>query len=220
MTNDPSSMRGPCDSCDLIREADHRIANHLALLASYVRLKANELAAQGERDDVATTQMVLGAVGVQLDLIAGLHRGFLNASPETAVQLPARLEQVCQTVRGGLARGVLTVDLPSSYPMAPSLVAPVTQAVAEALINAVKHGARPGEAPRIALRATRTPGGGLVIEIADRGPGLTGDARPTGSGMRLMRALCDQVGADLAFETRAEGLLVRMTLPDPPALRV
>lgn len=34
----------PCDGCRLIQEADHRIANHLAMLAASVRLKELELA--------------------------------------------------------------------------------------------------------------------------------------------------------------------------------
>ncbi|PLR28634.1 hypothetical protein SGCZBJ_01930 [Caulobacter zeae] len=203
----------PCDSCDQIREADHRIANHLALLAGYVRLKALELSRAGKQVDAATAHMMLAAVGVQLDLIASLHRGFLNAPPDAAVQLPSRLKQLCAAVGGALGQGRLRVDVLPDYPMAPERVAPLTQAVAEALINAVKHGVRHGQAPEIQLRAARTSDGGLVVEVADRGPGLPSEQAEGGTGMKLMRALCAQIGATLTFASQPAGLVVRIMLP-------
>jgi hypothetical protein len=64
----------PCDDCNLTREADHRTANHLALLAGHVRLKANELAGAPGPLDPANIQLLLSGVVAQIGAISRLHR--------------------------------------------------------------------------------------------------------------------------------------------------
>lgn len=78
-----------------------------------------------------------------------------------------------------------------------------------------------GVAGKIGIASRNRPEGGLVIEIADDGVGLPEGFDPTmGSrtGLRLMRALAEQLGGRLDFEQGLIGLAVRLELPPPASL--
>jgi len=98
--------------------------------------------------------------------------------------------------------------------VAPGRLLPLTQIVAEAVTNAVKHAAR-DRTETILVTAHGAPDGTIVVEVIDSGPGLPDGFDPLrsgGLGVNLMRALSRQIGADLAFERRPVGLTVRLTL--------
>jgi len=57
-----------------IAEADHRIANHLAMLASYVRLKGAAMAQRDEPLDAQDVQSLTRIIVAQIDAISDLHR--------------------------------------------------------------------------------------------------------------------------------------------------
>ena len=61
----------------------------------------------------------------------------------------------------------------------------------------------------------------MAIEIADDGVGLPEGFDPTvssGKGLRLMRALAEQLGGRLDFEQGLIGLSVRLEVPPPASL--
>ena len=85
--------------------------------------------------------------------------------------------------------------------------------------NACQHGVRPGEAPRVELRACLDPGRGRpCLEVRDAGPGIaeenmvklfepffTTRAKGTGLGLYLARELCEANRAQLQYLPIAEG---------------
>jgi signal transduction histidine kinase len=85
------------------------------------------------------------------------------------------------------------------------------------LQNAVRHGGRGAE---VAL-ALRIAGNGLVLEIADNGPGLEADALANllqsgepGRGLAFSREMARANGADLEIETApGKGLAARILFP-------
>ncbi len=88
--------------------------------------------------------------------------------------------------------------------------------VGEAVTNAVKY-AHPAGAPGvIALDCQRTADGSTIVRIHDDGVGLPQDFDANndgGLGMRVMRSIAKQLGADLAFVSHATGLTVDLRLP-------
>ena len=100
--------------------------------------------------------------------------------------------------------------------------------------NACQHGVRPGEPPRIELRARLESGRGRpFLEVRDAGPGISEEnsiklfepffttrARGTGLGLYLARELCEANRAQLQYLPIAEGgCCFRITFaPIGPAL--
>ena len=108
----------------------------------------------------------------------------------------------------------------------------IGQALANLIDNALKYGASPqgqGAGNEIAV-AARREGGGVVIEVADRGPGVAADdrervfdrfvrlesarSRPgSGLGLSLAAAVARLHGGTVRLEDNAPGLKVKLTLP-------
>lgn len=214
----PTGRRSLCDDCRLIEEANHRIANHLSMLAAFARLKAIEMARQSPAEPTGeSVQLLLESIRTQIEAVAGLHRSLAASGRRTSADLSEHLREVCAPLASLLAGRIqLVEDFAPECRAPPDQILPLTQIVSEAITNAVKHAYPPGRTGRILVRS-RQPGlGALVIEIADDGPGLPAAVNPAsggGLGLRLMRALGDQLGARIEFRSGDGGLTVRITLP-------
>jgi two-component sensor histidine kinase len=109
-------------------------------------------------------------------------------------------------------------DLSPHYLTSPKEGVAIGLLVGEAITNALKYSHPTGVAGKIGISSHNRPEGGLVIEITDDGVGLPEGFDPTmGSrtGLRLMRALADQLGGRLDFEQSLIGLCVRLEVPPP-----
>nr|QQZ49959.1 hypothetical protein JKL49_25250 [Phenylobacterium glaciei] len=76
-----------CEDCSLLVEADHRIANHLAMLGGYVRLKAAGVSGEG--------RLLLETIGAQVDAVSRLHRALATHGQHGAVDLSEHLRAIC-----------------------------------------------------------------------------------------------------------------------------
>ena len=56
-----------------LREAHHRIANNLALIAGFVRLQTSKLAKSGDTLSAADAYLLLEEIGVRIQTIGQLH---------------------------------------------------------------------------------------------------------------------------------------------------
>lgn len=209
-----------CNEHLLVAEADHRIANHLALLTSYVRLKSGDLARQATEPSRASVQLLLDGLGVQLEAVARLHRALAVEGPTTTVDLSEHLHETCAPYRLGLSGEVdIIEDFAPRCLVRTDQVLALTQIFAEVLTNAVKY-ARPGGAGMILARCRRGAAGDTVVEVIDDGPGLPKgfDVQSDGGlGFRLLRALGKQLGGAMLFDSAATGLRFQITLPATPA---
>lgn len=210
MMDQPTS----CDDCRLWREADHRIANHLAMLAAFVRLK--ELEVDRESVTPEAVHLLLETIRTQTDAVASLHRMLSAQGADATADLSRHLQATCTPLAALLAGRVeIGVECPPGCRVTPDKVLPVTQIVSEAVTNAVKYAYQDGCAGKIKVRGRRA-GTSMVVEIADEGPGLKGGLDPRsggGLGLRLMRALSKQLGGELEFVSKRSGLVVRVTFP-------
>lgn len=211
----------PFDTSTLGAEADHRIANHLALLVSYVRLKAADLEHQREAPSRKSVQVLLEGVSGQIAAVARLHRALVSPERPGSADLGEHLREVCAPFASGLGGAVRIVqDLPSGCVVEARQVLPLSQIAAEVLTNALKH-ACDGPAPGAVLVRCRMEADGEVqLEVVDSGGGLPAGFDPEtdgGLGFRLVRSLGKTLGARIAFESTPAGVRFRLNLPAPAA---
>lgn len=126
----------------------------------------------------------------------------------------------------GLVFTVAIDDEPPAMPLHRELM---SQAIANMVDNALKHG---GDGGAVTLRVARR-GGDAVIQVEDRGPGIAPDdraealrrfgrldsARSTpgaGLGMALIEAVARLHEGRIELDDNAPGLIVRMVLPSQP----
>jgi two-component sensor histidine kinase len=206
-----------CDECQIVQEADHRIANDLALLAGFIRLKAAEFARESATPQTQDVLLLLESVRSQIASIAHLHAALARQGPNASADLAERLRDVCASLAAILSnRMELIEDFLPGIQAPAALILPVTQIVAEVITNAIKHAARPGHIGIIMVRCRTDETGGILIEVVDDGPGLAEGVDPLttrGLGFRLIRALGKQIGARIEFESTRHGLCFRLTLP-------
>jgi two-component sensor histidine kinase len=206
-----------CGACLLLDEADHRIANHLTVLAGYVRLNAMDFERQiGEptREDM---NQLLGSIGAQIESLASLHRALTMGHGATSTDLGAHLRGICARFRESFARTLdLTEDYAAGCDIQPEQMLPLTQMVAEVITNAMKYAHPDGGVVKVHISSRPTPGAGPQITITDDGVGLPEDlpiATTSGLGLRLLHGLARQLGAKMDFQSTSGGLAFSLMLP-------
>jgi two-component sensor histidine kinase len=197
-------------------EADHRFANHLALLSGFVRLKAADIARQPLQPTVEDVQMLLESFRGQIEAMARLHRSLATGVPSAGADLGEHLHDICAPMSLLMAgRIALIEEISPGCRVRHDQVLPLTQIVVEAITNAVKHAYPAGRSGKIRVRG-RTREGAVIIEIIDDGPGFPegfDPAKDSRLGFHLIRALARQLEALVDFESRGVGLCFRLTLP-------
>ena len=206
-----------CNTCDRLTEADHRIANHLAMLSGYARLKSRAMVRQGKGLTARDALLLINAVDVQINAVADLHRMLAGHGSRGPMDLPAYLGSVCTALQsvGGDDLTIRRAFLPGCALSSDHLL-PVTQIVTEVMTNAIKH-AR-DSAGKVALLVSCRPLADAMIEVSvrDYGPGLAPNSAPKagqGLGLRIVERLLAQVGGTAAYLSDPAGLTVRLTIP-------
>ena len=211
---------GPRPSADeLHREANHRIANNLAMIAGLVRLHASNVSSGQQevltRRDVRT---LLDEIGSRIETVGRLHRLLSNPGIEGTIDLAVHLRETCETLVATLPHDQIALSFRSSGPcmVTPDGAGPIGLVVSELITNAVKH-AHPAGAPgKILVRCGPGLGAGIFVEVEDDGVGLPEDFDPWkdgGLGFRVVRNLAYQLGARLAFDMDGLGLKVKLIVP-------
>jgi len=210
-------------SDDRLSEAQHRIANNLALIAGYTRLQATRLHKAGRPLSAREACIVLEEVAARIETVGELHR-LLSAAPSQSlgsnnggVDLGRFLAKLCGSLRETLSfagETSITHRDTGGCLVRPDQATPVALIVSELVTNALKYAHPTGVAGRV-LVSCRPTDNGLVVEVADDGVGLSEGFDPSvegGLGFRVVRGLARQLGADLVYESNGVGLTVRLTL--------
>jgi two-component sensor histidine kinase len=207
--------------CVLRSEADHRVANHLAMLASYVRLKGGEFGYAAPPPSRAAVQFFAQSIEAQIRAVGRLHRLLMSGQADAPVGLAEVLHEVCAPFVAGLDPHVALVeDCADDCVIWPNEILPVSQIVSEAVINAAKYAYPGGRAGVILVRAQHNPDGSIRIEVIDEGIGLPAGFDPEHDGafgVQLMRSLSRGLGAQMELQTPLDGLRVSCTLPSRTA---
>lgn len=223
----------------LLSSVSHDLRTPLAVIsgASSTLLESGETLTAATRDDLART--IVDEAGRLNRLLGNLLE--MTRIEAGGINVQKEWQPIEEVVGAALARveannpdRSITTLLPADLPLVPIDATLIEQVLINLLDNAVKH--TPVGTP-IELRATAS-NGAIVVEVADRGPGLPpgdeqrvfdkfyraqpSDTRGVGLGLAIAHGMVEAHGGRIWAENRPHGGAVfRFTLPttaDIPAL--
>jgi two-component sensor histidine kinase len=206
-------------------EADHRIANNLALIVGLVRMRARAVVQKTgpmEREEV---RLLLEDVASRVDTVARLHRMLSRPSRQVFGNLAHYLREICESLNASLApegRIIFSQDADASCGLPPDQALSLGLLVSELMTNSVKYAHPTGVPVEIYVGCYHADDGRLVVEFSDDGIGLPENFDPLadgGLGLRLVRSLSEQLGAKIRFDSDALGTRFRLEMP-PAAVAV
>jgi two-component sensor histidine kinase len=214
-------QNGNCSKCcPHLTEIDHRVANHFALLSSFVMSKAREAGTARDEPTRLSTALLLDEIAIGLDAFAKVHRSLAQDRSAADADLAEHLHNTCAAYRLSVPQNIVieeAFDAKCTLPFERLFC--VIQVFSELLTNAIKY-APLGRGP-CSIRVSCREGldRAIIIDVVDDGRGLPPgfDLETQGGiGMRLIRALTKQLGATVAFEPTSCGLHARFCVPFRP----
>ncbi|MDP4026406.1 histidine kinase dimerization/phosphoacceptor domain -containing protein [Methylobacterium sp. NEAU 140] len=184
----------------LTREIDHRVKNSLQIVSAFLQMQRRQIADAEARQAFAETS-------ARVMSVARVHDSLYQADSVQEVDLGQTIESLCKDL-AGLAGEGHAVDLTAER----GLMVPYRKAVALSLIatelvtNAFKYAANPAGGGRVEVSVSGIGDGGVQLKVCDDGDGLPDDWADTqtrggtqgsGLGMKLIRAMLDQINARL-----------------------
>jgi two-component sensor histidine kinase len=206
-----------CEDCPHLVEADHRIANHFALLAGYVALKRAEMihVMTPPADPVVLT--IMDSIAVQITMMSRLHRTLSRDPFDGIIDVSRYLGEACDPFRHGLSGLVsLTSAFKPDCLVSIKHVLPITQIMVEIITNSLKHAHGAREPGKISASCMMDPFGTFTLEVCDDGNGLPATFDPMGDkglGFRIVRGLSKQIGAAINYVSTDNGITFRLNLP-------
>lgn len=203
---------------DLIAEANHRIANNLAMISGLARLQASSI---GEADNSFTgeeVRLMLQEFGGRVDAVARMHRLLASTGQQSTVDLADYLHGVAEAA---IATMSFAGPAELSFEGKPGCMVCSKRAqslgliVSELVTNAVKYAHPTGISGKIGVVCQSNAEGHIDIEVADDGVGLPDGLDPMAStalGLRLVRSLAKQLGGKLRFDDDGLGLRVALSI--------
>jgi two-component sensor histidine kinase len=206
-------------STHLAVEANHRIANHLAMLATLMRMHGKSIGGMPEPMSGEDVQLVLEEFAGRLDTVGTVHRLLADGSIGAPIDVAEYLRTIAQGLVSSLtAHGETTLE----YVFPVTCVLPAEQAVAlgfligELIANAVKYAHPARVRGAIRIEASKRDDDTIAIEVCDDGVGLPEDVDPLQShslGFRMIRMLAKQLGASISFDNYGLGLCCVLQIP-------
>jgi two-component sensor histidine kinase len=175
-------------------EADHRIANSLAVISGLVRVRAR--ADQGHANETFLLE-----IADRIDTVAKLHR--LIAQPNSdAIELHKYLQEICQRLGSALATAAppaFSVSCPLDQTVPFNVAMPLGLITAELFSNSLKYAHPTGLPAKISVSCKAVAEDGLPAlhyEYEDDGVGFPEDfdiSNDGNLGMRFIRSLVGQI---------------------------
>jgi two-component sensor histidine kinase len=212
-----SETKAPEPTGDLLREANHRISNHLALLTAMVRSQISGIDKGPELVSRAAAREMLVATTGKLVSVSRLHHWLSEQSHVENIFLSEYLVDLCASLVSSLdlsERVYFVHHWRADCRLSPEQAQYLGLLLNEVMINALKHAHPTGLPVQLEIRCERHADGRVTIVIADDGVGLPEeDIGAGGVGFKLIRALAQSLNAELRIESDSLGLTLIVTLP-------
>jgi two-component sensor histidine kinase len=189
----------------LLKEVNHRVANSLALVSSFVQLQSNALS------DPAAKEM-LRDTHARINAVAGVHRRLYTSSDVRIVEANAYLKSLVEELAASTSHRGHVVFVPAAQDvfLPTDKIVSLGVVVTELVTNACKY-AYSGDAGEVRVRLDAPAPGRLAVRVEDDGVGWTGqgDIKGSGLGARIVKAMAQNLQAELSYVpvpvgTRAE----------------
>jgi two-component sensor histidine kinase len=201
--------------CDLLAEANHRVANQFTVLIGHIQMSAR--AFRERAPSPLEFEWLLAGIEAKARAMATIHK-LLSTQPSSlrAVDVSTVLHELCAAFRDQSGRGArLVADINGPLFLNPTTVLPVAQIVTEAILNALKYAYPDTALGEIRVSAGLRSPDEILVEVVDRGVGfqLTPEhLHRKGLGLRLMRGLANQADIKLSLASASPGLAVQLAI--------
>ena len=203
---------------ELLTESNHRIANHLSLLAGLVQMHASAVAKGPQVFDRLQVRAMLQETAGKIVSVGHFHRKLAHRIDAGELGLASYLIGYFNDLVWSLSiDGQISVveRLESGCNVSPECAQTLMLIVGEIAMNALKHAHPAGLPTCISLSCTHS-GDAVIVEVADDGVGLPEafDVQCDGGlGLQLIRSLSAKLNAELQIESDCLGLTFRLRLP-------
>jgi two-component sensor histidine kinase len=191
----------------LLREVNHRVANSLAMVSSFILLQANAI------EQPAAKQM-LQECQARILAVAGVHRSLYTSGDVRSIDVNSYLATLAKELTTSLAHTVRFSGVPSPVHLSTDRAVCLGVIVTELVTNACKYayGAEAGEV-RVAVK--HPDNSALIVRVEDDGVGWTGEGatRGTGIGTRVIKAMAQTLHADLRYLPADSGTVAELSIP-------
>jgi len=203
----------------LLREIHHRVKNNLQVISSLLSLQHDSRHEGNASDQLQESQS-------RIKSMALIHESLYKASDLTRVDAKAYLRRLVDylwSAYGGRGR-IVERDLETDeVALSVDTAVPCGLIVNELVTNALRHAFPDGRAGRIWISLRQSAAGWLTLEVKDNGIGAPASvvSQETGGlGLRLVRALSEQLGGKLTVSHEGGTTFAVMfaegrTLPPP-----
>jgi two-component sensor histidine kinase len=202
---------------DLIREANHRIANQLSMLTGMIQLQIDSLANGPDQVPRERVLDLLRNAASRIVAIGNLNRQLAAATGpliDLCTFLSATRAEMLASL-GAESRVTACENLEKDCYVTGEQASVLCLVMNEIIVNALKH-AHPPDHPLVLTLKCNAEHDTIVVEIADDGVGLPVDFdenHHAHMGFRLIRNLLRQIGARLELQHAGPGLKFRIAVP-------
>jgi two-component sensor histidine kinase len=210
-----------CESpgIDLVAEANHRIANHMAMIAGLLRTQGAEIVRRRQELTGQEVQFILEEFAGRLETVAKVHRFLFQGEDGGPIKLDPYLRSVAERMVSSLSdagKQTLHCEFTTGCVLSSEKAVTLGLLVGELVTNAVKYAHPAGVAGKISVAASTTHDGSLVVNVSDDGVGLPEGLDPRqggGMGLRIIQALAAKLDGTISFDNHGLGLSCTLLVP-------
>ena len=190
----------------LLAEMSHRVANSLQIIASILLLKARSVQSEESRGHLEDAHRRVMSV-------AALQEQLKAAGNGEKIELGDYLEKLCETLAGSMIgdkRAITLSVVADAGSVVSEQVVSIGLIVTELVINALKHAFPADMNTGHIVVKYHVNGKDWTLSIADDGVGMPTKPkdRPVGLGTSIVKALAQQLGAEVETASSAQGTTV------------
>jgi len=193
----------------LLREITHRVKNGLAIVASMLKLQANEV------NDPALTAH-LEEAAYRVSAVAKAHERIHQGDAMDRLDLGVYLRDICQDLNEATPLCHIEVAIEPAIDVMTDRAVPVALMANELITNAAKYAYPVDQGGNIWVRVVRAADDTIELSVRDEGQGLPADFEPRstpGLGMRIVRTLSQQLNAVIQVRRLNPGTEFIATVP-------
>ena len=188
----------------LLREVNHRVANSLQMVSTFIHLQSKSLPDQAARGALQDTER-------RIQAIAQVHRRLYTSEDVDSIAmdeyLGALVEELQDTWSTSSAPRAIRLEA-DPIQLHPDKAVSLGVIVNELVSNACKYAYDEGAAGEVRVRFARADPSHFQLEIEDDGCGFIEGAAPHGSGLgsRLVLAMAKSLASRIAYDPTHRGV--------------
>ncbi len=198
----------------LLKEITHRVKNGLAIVASMLKLQANEV------NDPALTAH-LEEAAYRVSAVAKAHERIHQDSGPDRLDLGIYVRDICQDLNDAVPLCRIEVAVEPGINVMTDRAVPIALMANELITNAAKYAYQDSQSGTIWVRVARGADDTIVLSVRDEGQGLPTNFElrsAPGLGMRILGALSRQLNATIEVNRPDLGTEFVVTAPREPRL--